>query len=107
MQIMCQICKKFFQMRQEIELIKSSYHPQEALEVLGNLIQQKIAYHSKKTLRHKEMFGTPDLEAEGRLVELQLLKKDLITQLSQLDPHIVLHINSHVSISIIDQQQAS
>lgn len=94
-------------MRQEIELIKSSYHPQEALEVLGNLIQQKIAYHSKKTLRHKEMFGTPDLEAESRLGELQLLKKDLINQLHQLDPHTVLYINSHVSISIIDQQQAS
>ncbi|MFM8962291.1 MAG: hypothetical protein ACKOGD_00425 [Sphingomonadales bacterium] len=62
-------------MRHEVELIKSSYHPQEALEVLGNLIQQKIAYHSKKTLRHKEMFGTPDLEAEGRLGELHLLKK--------------------------------
>lgn len=99
--------QKIFQMIQTIELIKSNYHPEEALEVLGNLIQEKIAYHNKKTLRHKEMFGTLDLEAEKRLVELQAIKKNLIEALKQLDPSTILHINSHVSISIIDQHQAS
>jgi hypothetical protein len=58
-------------MLQEIELIQSNYFPEEAMEVLGNLIQQKIAYHTQKTLRHQEMFGTPDAQAEIRLVELQ------------------------------------
>ncbi|MEY4803634.1 MAG: hypothetical protein RL331_147 [Bacteroidota bacterium] len=94
-------------MIQEIELIQSSYHPEEALEVLGNLIQQKIAYHTQKTLRHQEMFGSPDTQAEQRLAELQAIKKNLIQELKQLDPATLLHINGHVSISVVNQQQAS
>ena len=108
MQIMCQICKKKINsMIQEIELIQSSYHPEEALEVLSNLIQQKIAYHSQKTLRHREMFGAPDTQAEQRLSELQAIKKNLIQELKALDPATLLHINGHVSISVVTQQQAS
>jgi DNA-directed RNA polymerase subunit F len=94
-------------MIQEIELIQSSYHPEEALEVLGNLIQQKIAYHSQKTLRHQELFGTSDAQAEQRLSELQVIKKNLIQELKAIDPTTLLHINGHVSISIVTQQQAS
>jgi DNA-directed RNA polymerase subunit F len=94
-------------MIQEIEFIQSNYHPEEALEVLGNLIQQKIAYHTQKTIRHQEMFGTVDVQAEQRLAELQQIKKNLIQKLKQLDPNTVLHINGHVSISVVAQQQAS
>lgn len=94
-------------MIQEIELIQSNYHPEEALEVLGNLIQQKIAYHTQKTIRHLEMFGTTDPQAEQRLAQLQQIKKNLIQELKQLDPDTLLHINGHVSISVVAQQQAS
>ena len=94
-------------MIKEIELIKSDYHPEEALDVLSNLIQQKIAYHTQKTIRHQEIFGTPDLQAEQRLKELQDIKKTLIQELKQLDPNTVLHINGNVSLTVIAQQQAS
>jgi hypothetical protein len=90
----------------EIELIKSDYHPEEALDVLSNLIQQKIAYHTQKTVRHQEMYGSPDLQAEQRLLELQNIKKTLIQELKQLDPNTVLHINGHISLTVIAQQQA-
>lgn len=88
-------------MLQEIELIQSNYAPEEAIEVLGNLIQQKIAYHTQKTLRHQEMFGSPDTQAEKRLIELQQIKKTLIEELKQLDSNTVLHINGHVSLSVV------
>jgi DNA-directed RNA polymerase subunit F len=91
-------------MIQEIELIQSNYHPEEALEVLGNLIQQKIAYHTQKTIRHQEMFGTTDAHAEQRLAELQQIKKNLIQELKQFDPNTLLHIHGHVSISVVAQQ---
>ena len=104
---MCQICKKNQFMTQEIELIQSSYHSEEALEVLCNLIQQKIAYHTKKTLRHQEMFGLPDSHAEQRLAELQQTKRQLIQELKNLDPNTTLHINGRVSISVVAQHQAS
>jgi hypothetical protein len=94
-------------MIKEIELIKSDYHPEEALDVLSNLIQQKIAYHTQKTIRHQEIFGTPDLQAEQRLKELRDIKKTLIQELKQLDPNTVLHINGNVSLTVIAQQQAS
>lgn len=94
-------------MLQEIELIQSNYFPEEAMEVLGNLIQQKIAYHTQKTIRHQEMFGRADVQAEQRLAELQQIKKNFIQKLKQLDPNTVLHINGHVSISVVAQQQAS
>ncbi len=94
-------------MIKEIELIKSDYHPEEALDVLSNLIQQKIAYHTQKTIRHQEIFGAPDLQAEQRLKELKDIKKTLIQELKQLDPNTVLHINGNVSLTVIAQQQAS
>ncbi|MEY5000248.1 MAG: hypothetical protein RLZZ211_284 [Bacteroidota bacterium] len=94
-------------MTHEIELIQSRYHPDEALEVLCNLIQQKIAYHTQKTLRHQEMFGSPDLHAEQRCAELQKTKKMLIQELKLLDPNTLLQINGSISISVIAQQQAS
>ena len=91
-------------MIQEIELIQSNYHPEEALEVLGNLIQQKIAYHTQKTIRHQEMFGTTHAHAEQRLAELQEIKKNLIQELKQFDPNTLLYIHGHVSISVVAQQ---
>jgi hypothetical protein len=94
-------------MTKEIELIKSDYHPEEALDVLSNLIQQKIAYHTQKTIRHQEISGPPDLQAEQRLKELQDIKKTLIQELKQLDPNTVLHIYGNVSLTVIAQQQAS
>ena len=94
-------------MTKEIELIKSDYHPEEALDVLSNLIQQKIAYHTQKTIRHQEISGAPDLQAEQRLKELRDIKKTLIQELKQLDPNTVLHINGNVSLTVIAQQQAS
>jgi len=96
--------KNINSMIQEIELIQSNYHPKEALEVLGNLIQQKIAYHTQKTVRHQEMFGTTDAHAEQRLAELQQIKKNLIQELKQFDPNTLLHIHGHVSISVVAQQ---
>ena len=94
-------------MTHEIELIQSRYQPEEALEVLCNLIQQKIAYHTQKTHRHQEMFGLPDLHAEQRCAELQKTKKMLIQELKLLDPNTLLQINGSISISVIAQQQAS
>lgn len=91
-------------MLQEIELIQSNYFPEEAMEVLANLIQQKIAYHTQKTLRHQEMFGAPDAHAEIRLIELQKIKKTLIAELKELDPKTVLHINGHVSLTVVVEQ---
>ncbi len=103
MQIMCQICKKNQFMLTEIELIHGTYQPAEAMEVLSNLIQQKIAYHSQRTLRHQEMFGSPNLEAEQRLIELQKTKKRLIEELKNLNPNTLLHINGQVSLSIVTE----
>ena len=53
------------------------------------------------------MFGRADVQAEQRLAELQQIKKNFIQKLKQLDPNTVLHINGHVSISVVAQQQAS
>jgi hypothetical protein len=49
------------------------------------------------------MFGTPDEQAEIRLVALKNIKKTLIEELKQLDPQTVLQINGHVSLSIVTQ----
>lgn len=91
-------------MIQEIELIQSNYLPEEAMEVLGNLIQQKIAYHTQKTIRHQEMFGAPDAQAEMRLVELHKIKRTLIEELKQLDPNTALHIHGQVSLTTVAKQ---
>jgi hypothetical protein len=103
MQIMCQICKKNQFMLTEIELIHGTYQPAEAMEVLSNLIQQKIAYHTQRTLRHQEMFGSPDLAAEERLSELQKTKKQLIADLKNLNPNTLICINGQVSLSIVTE----
>lgn len=55
----------------EFELIKGTFSPDDAWDILSDLIQRKINYHSLRSLSHYEQFGTGDQWSERRITELK------------------------------------
>ncbi len=104
---MCQICKKYELMQKQLELIDGEFSLEEGLELLSNLLQQKISYHTRKTTAHREMFGTEDPQALLRIQELKEMKAALLDQFKNSDPQLKLQIHGRISLQSIVSQQAS
>lgn len=104
---MCQICKKYELMQKQLELIEGEFSLEEGVELLSNLLQQKISYHTRKTTAHREMFGTEDPQALLRIQELKEMKAALRDQFKNSDPQLKLQIHGRISLQSIVSQQAS
>lgn len=67
---------------EDLLLIKGTFTPQEAKEVLMNLISSKISFHRKKNLRSFEHYGKEDNASKQRIAELRKMRKKLKTVLN-------------------------
>ena len=94
-------------MQNQLELIDGEFSLEEGLELLCNLLQQKISYHTRKTTAHREMFGTEDPQALLRIQELKKMKAKLLDQFKNSDPQLKLQIHGRISLQSIVSQQAS
>jgi hypothetical protein len=94
-------------MQKQLELIDGEFSLEEGLELLSNLLQQKISYHTRKTTAHREMFGTEDPQALLRIQELKEMKAALLDQFKNSDPQLKLQIHGRISLQSIVSQQAS
>ena len=94
-------------MQNQLELINGEFSMEEGLELLCNLLQQKIAFHTKKTTAHREMFGTEDQNALLRIQELKAMKSQLLDQFRNTDSQQKLQIHGSISLQSIVSQQAS
>ena len=104
---MCQICKKINGMQNQLELINGEFTVEEGLELICNLLQQKISFHTRKTTAHREMFGTEDPQALLRIQELKAMKSQLLDQFKNSDAELKLQIHGSISLQSIVGQQAS
>lgn len=94
-------------MQNQLELIDGEFSLEEGLELLCNLLQQKISYHTRKTTAHREMFGTEDPQALLRIQELKKMKAELLDQFKNSDPQLKLQIHGRINLQSIVSQQAS
>lgn len=84
-----------------IELIKGTFTPDEAREVLLRMLNSKIDFHNLKNLSSRERFGKPDSYSEQRLEVLKEARKKVETLISNsIDEEKKLTIKSSIEIII-------
>jgi hypothetical protein len=67
-----------------IDLIKGTFTPREAQELLLNLLNSKINFHNIKNWSSRERFGKPDAGSEQRLKHLMESRSKVQTLFSEL-----------------------
>lgn len=63
----------------QIELINNQFEPDEAKNLLMQLIQDKINFHVSKNFSHQERFGTDDQHSKQKIDHLKTEKDQLKT----------------------------
>jgi hypothetical protein len=64
---------------QSIKFIKGTFNPDEAKEVLLNLLTHKINFHSLKNFSSEERFGKSIEGSQKRIAELQESKEKIVS----------------------------
>lgn len=67
-----------------IDLIKGTFTPGDARDILLDLLNNKINFHNMKTWSSRERFGKPDADSEQRLKQLEESRNKVGTLLSKL-----------------------
>ena len=84
-----------------IELIKGTFTPDEAREILLQLLDSKINFHNRRNFSYRERFGKPDAYSEQRLEHLMESRKKVMTLVSKsTDEEKSVTINSIIEINI-------
>ncbi|MFM6946603.1 MAG: hypothetical protein ACKOWW_05640 [Flavobacteriales bacterium] len=91
-------------MQNHFELINGEFSVEEGLDLICNLLQQKISFHTRKTTAHREMFGTEDLYALQRIDELKEMKTKLLDQFTNNHSQQKLQIHGSISLQSIANQ---
>lgn len=90
----------------EFELINGKFSPDDAMEILGNLIQKKIDYHSLRSFSHYERFGVTDQWSDKRLKELKKSFESIQVIIEKAREHgNYLDISSSISIEVVPLKQ--
>ena len=84
-----------------IELIKGTFTPNEAKEILLQLLNSKMNFHNLKNWSSRERFGKPDADSVQRLRNLEESRKKVETLVSKsINEQKTLIINSSIEIKI-------
>ena len=84
-----------------IDLIKGTFTPREAQELLLELLNSKINFHNRKDFSSRERFGKPDAEAVQKLHHLTESRNKVRTLISQLiNEEKSVTLNSTIEIII-------
>lgn len=88
--------------KSSVVLIKGEFMPDEALEITGHLINEKILFHKKRIFSNEIRFGYVDKASLIRIDELRLCQK-AIKDLIQVakDNEKKVKIDSSIIIQII------
>ena len=83
-------------------LVKGSYSPDDAKEILMNLIQSKIQFHNIRKLSSFEKSGSRDEKSEDRISDLKETRKEILEILKSSDEKGISNviINSTIHITL-------
>ncbi len=84
-----------------IDLIKGTFTPDEAREMLLQLLIDKVNFHTLKNWSSRERYGKPDIISEQRLDYLKEARKNIEMFVSQaVDEQKNIAINSTIEMVI-------
>jgi hypothetical protein len=88
---------------EELTLIKGTFTPSEAKEVLMELINSKLSFHNKKNLRSYELTGSEDRDSQQRILDLEKMRKQLLMVLKNADDDgMSVGIETQIHIEFLD-----
>ena len=86
---------------ESVDLIKGTFTPQEAREILLQLLDSKINFHNMKNWSTRERFGITNADSEQRLKHLKDSRKTVETLIAKsIAEEKSLMISSSIEISI-------
>ena len=84
-----------------IDLVKGIFTPQEAQEILLQLLISKINFHNTKNWSSRERFGKPDADSEQKLKYLEESRRKVEMFISKaIDKEKNITINSSIEMNI-------
>lgn len=88
--------------KDDFELIKGKFSPDDALDILSSLIQKKINYHNLRSFSHSERFGVNDEWSESRIKELKKSFESIQVIIAKArEQGVYLSIKSSISIEVV------
>lgn len=87
--------------KDQVKFIEGEFSPDNAREILGHLIQEKINYHNTKSFSNQVRFGSKDKQSETRIEELkqsQIIIRAIIEKAKEQGK--TLTIKSNISIKV-------
>lgn len=81
-------------------LVKGSYSPDDAKEILMNLIQSKIQFHNIRKLSSFEKSGSRDETSEDRISDLKEARKEILDMLKSSDEKGISNVSINSTIHI-------
>jgi hypothetical protein len=83
-----------------IKFIEGKFSPDDAKEILIDLINYKIHFHSLKNFSYEECFGKPVEGSQKRIEELKATREKIILLIQQaIDNNTNLRIESSIHIA--------
>lgn len=86
-------------MESKFKLIDGEFSVEEAREVIGNLFEFKINFHSKESFRSELRTGLKDEKSLSRKESLKITKNEFLTFLDKLKDTDLLTIQSEISVT--------
>ncbi|MFZ6053375.1 hypothetical protein [Halocola ammonii] len=89
---------------QQIDLIKGTFTPEEAFEILTHLIDKKINFHQVRNFSQEIRFGQTIGDSDQRLSELKASReqvKKIMQHAEETGHHVKL--TSEIAISLIEK----
>ena len=84
----------------KIEIIKGTYSPEEAKEILFNIINSKLDFHNMKNVSSQIRYSKPDANSEKRIKELNDSFKKIEGIIAKAtEDNQMLTINSTIELS--------
>lgn len=86
--------------KQPIKFIEGKFSPEEAKEILVDLLNHKIRFHSLKNFSFEERFGKPVEGSQKRIEDLKASREKIILVIQQAkDNNTNLRIESSINIA--------
>lgn len=90
------------------KLVSGLFTPDEAKEVLFDMLNSKINFHNIKSLSSVVRYNHPNLESESRIKELTEIREQLLAHIQKAtNDKLSLRIESSIEISFETPDQAS
>lgn len=86
-------------MESKFRLIDGKFSVGEAREVIENLLEFKIQYHSKQSFSSEIRTGSKDEKSLKRKEDLKITKQEFLTYLSKFSDETTITIYSEIEIN--------